>query len=497
MDFKISKVKFLRRIIRTFLAISLLIGVSSCEKWLDLLPPDGLVKDEYWKSKEDVKAVLMASYRSFSAMSYRLFYYGELRADMIGEGSLMRSEYRSILEGNLYPDNWLVQWSEFYRIINYCNTLLEYSPQVKDHDPTFSNYTFETYRSEAIFLRSLAYFYLVRIYKEVPFVLEASDTDGRDFFPQKMDGTEILMHVKEDLLQITQTLPREYENNNNTRGRATQAAGYALLADIALWNFNYEESIEYIQHIEENELYRLLPGGEWFTIFSDGNTLEGIFELQFEEQLGQSNFIYEETRYDYVVAGDYALRLLDPEVSQEGIRGSGSLRADDKMIWKYVGAAPDRLSMRPTNDAGSANYIIYRLADIKLMKAEALTQLGRFAEALTIVNEIRKRAFMPPITDVAENKHTYEDLILEERAKELAFEGKRWYDLLRMGRRNNYERKEKLIEIIIKDLPATQKRVMASKLNDPYGWYWPILQSEIENNPNLSQNPYYQSYGND
>ncbi len=472
-------------------------SVNSCEDWLDLMPPDGLVKDEYWKSKEDVKAVLMASYRGFSAMSYRLFYYGELRADMIGEGSLMRSDYRSIYQGNLYPDNWLVNWSNFYSIINYCNTLLKYAPGVKNEDPTFSNYTYETYRSEAIFLRSLAYFYLVMIYKEVPLIMEASDTDAQNFFPAKTNEEIILERINEDLLGIINTLPREYETNDKTRGRATQAAAYALLADIALWNFNYEECIEYVEQIEKNELYKLVPGGDWFKIFSEGNTLEGIFELQFDEGLGQSNFIYNETRYDYVAAGDYALRLLTPKISQEIIRGNGSLRPSDKMIWKYTGAAPDRLSLRPGNEAGSANYIIYRLAGVKLMKAEALSQLGRYNEALTLVNEIRNRAFVQPIADVTETRQAYEDLILEERARELAFEGKRWYDLLRMGRRNNYARKDKLIEIIIKDLPATQKRVMASKLTDPYGWYWPIYQSEIENNPNLLQNPYYQTYGED
>jgi hypothetical protein len=63
-----------------------------------------------------------------------------------------------------------------------------------------------------------------------------------------------------------------------------------------------------------------------------------------------------------------------------------------------------------------------------------------------------------------------------------------------MGSRNNYERKTTLIEIVIEKVPATQKRVLASKLNDPNGWYLPINDQEMETNINLVQNPYYQVY---
>lgn len=128
------------------------------------------------------------------------------------------------------------------------------------------------------------------------------------------------------------------------------------------------------------------------------------------------------------------------------------------------------------------------------MKAEALSQLGQYDDALEIINDLRIRAFVDPYSSVQETPQAFEDLIMEERAKELSYEGKRWFDLLRMGRRNSYERKDKLIEIIIENVPATQKRVLASKLSDPYGWYLPIYDNEIENNLNLVQNPYYQIY---
>jgi hypothetical protein len=103
---------------------------------------------------------------------------------------------------------------------------------------------------------------------------------------------------------------------------------------------------------------------------------------------------------------------------------------------------------------------------------------------------IRYRADVPALS-LANTPTAFEDAILEERALELAFEGKRWFDLLRMGRRNNYERKSRLIQIIVSNVPSTQKRILATKLTNPLGWYLPISKLEIERNKNLVQNPYY------
>jgi hypothetical protein len=240
-----------------------------------------------------------------------------------------------------------------------------------------------------------------------------------------------------------------------------------------------------------------VPGRDWFNIFSEGNTLEGIFEIQFNSELGQDNNLYDVTRpqnYNFI-GSPFALSLLSRENSKEVVRGNGTLNNDsEKIIWKYIGSRSDGITLRSTSNNRSCNWIVYRLADVLLMKAEALSQTGRYNEALAIVNQIRDRAFVPLIGSQEQNSQVFEDLILEERVKELAFEGKRWFDLLRMGRRNNYERKGKLIEIIIRDASATQKRVLAAKLNDPYGWYFPIYTREIENNPNIDQNPYYKVY---
>jgi hypothetical protein len=130
------------------------------------------------------------------------------------------------------------------------------------------------------------------------------------------------------------------------------------------------------------------------------------------------------------------------------------------------------------------------MADIYLMKAEALSQLNRFDEALVALNTIRERAEAAPLS-LGNSAQAFEDAIMDERALELAFEGKRWFDLLRMGRRNNYARKDKLVELIIQNVPSTQKRILSAKLTNPLGWYLPVHKDEIERNRNLVQNQFY------
>ena len=107
-----------------------------------------------------------------------------------------------------------------------------------------------------------------------------------------------------------------------------------------------------------------------------------------------------------------------------------------------------------------------------------------------ILSKIRERADVPAL-NLANSAVAYEDAIMQERALEFAYEGKRWFDLLRMGRRNNFARKEKLIEVIVSNVPSTQKRILAAKLTNPLGWYLPVYDEEIERNKNLVQNPFY------
>ena len=485
-----KKMKYLIVVLMVFTQIS-------CNDWLELIPPGGLIREEFWKTKGDVDAVLMAAYSDFSAMDRNLFLYGELRADMLIGGPSQGGGERNIAENNIYPDNSFTNWNSFYKIINYCNEVILNAPLVQEIDNTFTDYQMQGLVSEAYFLRSLAYFYLVRIYNEVPLILDPSESDDTEFYVTKESEETVLNQIVKDLETNRPFAPSEsFKTLIENKGRASKASFDALLADIALWRFDYDNVIKYVNQIISTQKFVLMPSGRWFELFYPGNSLESIMEFQFDGNMQQRNGTYGLTNRssNQYKPSQKALEMLSFEFASELVRGEdSSIRKygeDDFIIWKYVGQAPDGQTARAGADQYSCNWILYRYADVLLMKAEALSQKGQYNEAFNIITEIRDRAGVGSVS-IANSPTAYEDAILQERALELSYEGKRWFDLLRMGRRNNYARKDKLIEIIVSNVPSTQKRILATKLTNPMGWYLPIYEKEIERNKNLVQNPYY------
>jgi len=470
--------------------------LSSCEDFLDQKPTDGLVLEEYWKNKEEVLSTLGGAYQLFSELDYLLFIHGELRGDMLQpNGTVTGVSERAVMSANIETNQWFARWDNFYKAINICNHVIKFAPDVQD--PTFTDYAKQQMVSEATFIRSLTYFYLVRIWKNVPYVTEPTTTDEGDFFPGLTPGEEILENIKADLIDIRNKMP-DHPTVEKNKSRATAGAVNALLADISLWNFEYDDCITYIEAVETSGLYFLLPATEWFQNFNPGFSLENIFEIYFDQASGQGNNFASRTYSStsggiYYYGSEYAKEILSVETTEAGelIRGNGSL-SNNYQIWKYAGAIADKTTLRPGNLNTSANFIVYRMADLYLMKAEAYSQKESpdFSLALEYLNKIRERSNMSPYAQFS-TAQDFEDAILLERAKELAFEGKRWFDLLRMGRRNEYARQDNLIEILIQNVPSTQKLVLKSRLSDPNGWYMPIHSSEIDRNPNLTQNQYY------
>ncbi|MEX0988118.1 MAG: RagB/SusD family nutrient uptake outer membrane protein [Bacteroidales bacterium] len=491
---------------KIFVVLMAIALTFSCDKWMDLIPPEGLIREEFWQTKEDVDAVMMGAYDTFSKMDRLLFLYGELRADMVFPDYNLGNSERQLSESTIYPDNYLCNWQSFYEVINFCNEVIKNAPLVQDIDNTFTDYQLNGYLAEAIFLRSLSYFYLVRIFKDVPYIIEPTETDDTEVYPKTSTDTEIITALLTDLETYRPFATTDgYQTIEEIKGRATKAAFDALMADINLWIFDYEEVLRHVAKIENNDEIDVLGEQEYFGLYYPGNSLESIFELQFNTQNNQNNGLYGLTAYySYNLdPSEAAIQMFNAQTGNEPVRGEGfSIRKEgenDYIIWKYVGRSPDGETARSSSEQYSANFIIYRLADVLMMKAEALSQLGRYQEAREIFNNgpsyhyfyaLNTRAGISTFSS-ADTPSAFEDAILDQRAREFAFEGKRWFDLMRMGRRNDYSRKSKFIDIVVQNAPSTQKRILRTKLTNPLGWYLPIYEFELERNKNLEQNPYY------
>jgi hypothetical protein len=176
------------------------------------------------------------------------------------------------------------------------------------------------------------------------------------------------------------------------------------------------------------------------------------------------------------------------------IRGDGaSARSTDNMIWKYSGLANDNRTSRPSTQY-FAHWFVYRFADVLLMKAEASNQLGNGQEALDLVARIRNRAAALAITNTNPSpgdKDAVADFIIAERSREFAFEGKRWYDLLRTAKRNNYQRLSVLLQMVANTVPPDRQQSAIAKFMDKNSHYFPIYFYELQTDDQLVQNPFY------
>ncbi len=491
--------KLKKILLLAFLSGSLIF--PSCNNYLDLQPEDGVVRQEFWKTKEQVEAAMNGCYAALLApkLTENLFLWGELRADMVTYGNVMTANDYNVVNMNINANNPITNWETLYFVINLCNDVIDSAPEVLKTDKTFTQENLNQYTGQALALRSLMYFYLVRSFGEVPLKLKATHTDSDNLQIPKSTQAEVLDQIVRDLKTAEEYTLASYSNKEFNKGKITKYAVQTILADVFLWMEKYEDCIAYCDKVISSGQYALVPATDtWFsTLYYQGGSVEGIFELYFN--VNRTNPFFEmfasgNKRFKAAISL-MSLYGLDPMQVEKDIRGDGaSYKISDLSIWKYQGVNAG--TTRGDNSSTSyGHWFFYRYADVLLMKAEALNQVNRGQEALDLVNEIRQRAGALPSTEKvvsADNRLEMADYILEERSREFAFEGKRWYDLLRNAKRNNYERLDLLMDVVLTTaLPEYQSSAI-TKYRDFNSHYFPYFFQEIQANKALVQNPFYQ-----
>lgn len=504
MIIKESKMRYNRLLHIFFLGLLMLAG-ASCKKRLDLKPSDGILGEDYWKTKEQVRAAVIGCYGSLlgdpggssTSLTQLFFLWGELRADMITPSLGTTAEQNEIINVNTQPTNSITNWRPVYSTINYCNTVIAFAPKAMETDKTFTQEALDGYVAEAKAIRAMLYFYLVRSFGDVPLKLTPTSTDDEIVAIAKTPQQDVLAQIISDLNDAEPKTALTYGNQASDKGRITRYTVNALQADVYLWMEKYAEALTACDKVISSKRFGMVAASSaWFTtVFRTGNSNESIFEFQFDAQklnplysmlnLGNKQFIAANRVMDAVYSTDDLNGLKD-------IRGDGaSVRASDGLIWKYGGK--NATDLVATSDAYT-HWFVYRYPDVLLMKAEALALLNRGQEALDIVYTVRNRAGALASTDnhaSASNKEEVARFILDERAREFMFEGKRWYDVLRYVKRNNYANISYLLDMAAGIVPANTVHTVQNKLLDHNSHYFPIYFYELQTNKNLVQNPFY------
>jgi hypothetical protein len=503
----------------------MMVFTTGCTDWLDTKPESEIILDEYWKKEADVEAVVASSYKALTegTVISRMIVWGELRSDnLVSVGNVVELNLYKILQGNITPTNIYTSWSAFYQVINYCNTVLKYAPVVCERDENFTQADLAQAKSEVLSIRALAYFYLVRSFRDVPWMSEASVSDNQEYNVKLSTEDEILTTIIKDLKYAEQNITEDYGKTNYNKGRFTKSSVQALLADIYLWKNEYQNCIDECDKVMNNKSLNLLPARNAYTqLFYFGNSTESIFELQFKDNVQENytiNNFYGTVSFSGLLsypttmsynpysgkAGAFSpfLYKVTPNFteSEKDIRAKDSY-TETNQIFKYVGVT--RVD-NGTGDKGvyayrtnTSNWIVYRLSDVMLMKAEALVELDSvpyFKSALSLVNKTYLRSNEGQDSLSLSNYSNQSDLrllVLRERQRELLFEGKRWFDLVRMARRENST--QNLSNYVDRKSSGNSVSLGVPVID---ALFMPISRSELQANPNLKQNKYYSTNEN-
>lgn len=400
------------------------------------------------------------------------------------------------------PDNFAAVdlWRGPNPGILYCNTVLESVPGMNIREEIKDRCI-----GEAKFLRANYYFILVQLFGDVPLSLTPAKP-GDDLHPARTSKVTIYNEVIiPDLLDAINRLPRRENYDSKNLGRASKGAAAGMLAKVYLTLGQYDKCIEMCKMVENlgytlNSDYSLCFGGEE----KNKNTAESLFEIQyygltkagFWDDENQACWLstYMGPRNSGLVAGGYGWNQPTEEfVNQYEV---GDLRKDKTILYEGCPAFDGKqykatmsstgynvrkflvpLSVSPDYNTNSANIPVLRYADILLMWAEALNESGSTADAEVPLYEVRKRAGLTAKADIENlSQNQMREKIRHERRIELAFEGHRWFDIIRW---DNGQYALNFLHSIGR-VNAQAKHLLL-----------PIPLKEIDGNPNLKQNPGY------
>jgi len=484
----------MKNIFKILFSVILTLSLLSCEKFLDLKPVSNGIAVEnensdsiLYKSAGEAEAALAGVYADFRNEFFELDYFvnGDAQSDDAYAGADNPSNFQ-IDDYRIDATNLNVgrDWAYLYSTIGKANTVINNVNNVTDPDLTATRKS--QIIAEASFIRAFIYFQLVQLWGDVPLILTSVESFDLEIlpllFPPRTPMSEVYTQIIADLNTALPNVPVSALNKNFV----TKGAVNAMLAKVYATQepHDWNKVLQYCNEVIAGG-YSLLPDYDQLWDNAHENSAESIFEINYEGtnasgNWGASMFIGMDWKKFNIPSNDLVAAF---DAENDNVRKTASIIFMDVTgkwsdpNWPQT-AYPFINKYRINTSPSPQNYIFLRLADILLLKAEALNETGNVTGAATLINMIRSRVGLPNTT--AGDQSAMRLALEKERRLELAFEGCRWFDLKRTGR---------AIEVINNAKgPDGQKigyQLTAERM------LWPIPQAEMDKNSKLVQNDGY------
>lgn len=492
-----------------YLGLFILLSLASCHKFLDQNPISTVTDVTSWKTDADANAGIAGCYsliRSAFDASLGFYVYGDLPTD----------EFNNVVDGdfnNIRMVNWAISvsslntydpklklrvYTSFYASIQQSNRCIHFISQMplsafNGNDAQEEMANRNRYLGEAYFTRAFNYFYMSRVWGDVPldtsYQADISSFDGQTRTAQ----SQVLNACIADLSVANKLLSWKDESSADRVVRADKGAAFALLANVYAWKGSYDSCNKACDSVINSGSYALVSGANYKDIYK-GQSDEGIFEIAQNSSTEAMNATqYSASIANYTLATPY-LPIntvpnwqIDPNMLNTLYSDTNDIRYKNEFTSLVSGNVTYYSCIKYSNietiTNNNVNYylsknniIIFRLAGIMLLKAEALAAKSSpdYTGALSLVNAVRARAGINSIATVS-GRAALIDTVTAERGRELYLEGSRFYDLIRNERLTG-----------VSQFPyISQNDFLAGK------YYWPLDPTLFTLNPLLTQTPYW------
>lgn len=468
------------------------IFISGCGKGiLDKSPESNFTPDNFYRNAEDAKAAVNAVYDQMNTTEFYnqvMWIIQDQSTDDCewGGGRSTANQPKNDLDKYTFtPATVTFQslWSTCYRAINRGNTALDRIPDIEMDDALKARLL-----AEVKFLRAFYYFHLVRLFGDIPLVLE-STTSLNNLQVARTPADQVYQQIIADFTEAENVLPISHTAGD--KGRATKGAAKAFLAKVYLTRQEWAKA-----SAKAKEVMDLGAGYDLWANFADAfaianeNGKESVFEVQASGLVtGEGSFMQGYMRPPFDRVNNIAGFGDDPPTQSiyDAYRADDKRKAATLRLYSTTGtpAAPSTVVfpcyvskyLDPSatgNNDGSNNFPVIRYSDVLLMYAESLNeQAAGNTEAYNAINRVRNRAGLPNLT-TGLSQANFRDSVLLERRLELAFEGHRRYDLMRTKR-------------LVSAMKTQNPAISVSEIH----YLLPIPQTERDVNPLLTQNQGY------